>query len=167
MKALNPLENNLLGIKRFLGLFLATLLLSFSSLCSAQISLLGTSWVGVDGTGQTKYEITFLGGGVFQYSHYDKDGNKIPMGTFQYTVDQQGNKVRSGVTRDVVATGNWTQSGANIYMETNNKYAERRGVVDGSSMHGKAVNIKGDSWVWTYKLIKPLNSDKKEGQMGM
>ena len=167
LKALNLMGNDLFGIKRFIGISLSALLLLFPSLCAAQIILLGSSWVGIDGMGQTKYEITFLNGGVFQYSHYDKDGNKIPMGTFQYTTDQQGNKVRSGVIRDVVATGNWTQSGSNVYMETNNKYSERRGIVEGDKMHGKAVNIKGDSWTWSYRLINQSKSGQREGQMGL
>jgi len=47
--------------------------------------------------------------------------------------------------------GTWKQNGADIYMETNKRYSERKGVIKGNAMEGNAWNIKGLKWTWTAK----------------
>jgi hypothetical protein len=45
-------------------------------------------------------------------------------------------------------TASWKQAGAAIYFETNNKYAEYHGTIDGGRMSGKAGNVKNLRWTW-------------------
>jgi hypothetical protein len=117
--------------------FVAITLSIFSCLSFAQNkSLEGTSWVGVDGTKQLKYEITFMPGNVYQYSYYDEQGKKV-------LIHGTG-----------IGQGTWRQTGNAVYMEVNNKFTERNGVIAGDTMSGSATNKKGDNWSWRYQLVK-------------
>jgi hypothetical protein len=98
-----------------------------------QQKLEGTTWVGRDGTKQLKYEMTFLSDQTYQFSYYDEKGEKVLI---------NGNGV---------AKGNWRLTGSTIYMETNNKFSERNGTINGDSMSGIAKNQKGVTWSWSYK----------------
>lgn len=117
--------------------FIAILFTIFSCFSFAQTqSLEGTSWIGIDGTKQLKYEMTFMPGNVFQYSYYDDQGKKV-------LIHGTG-----------IGQGTWRQSGNAIYMEINNKFAEKNGVINGTSMSGSATNKKGENWNWRYQAIK-------------
>jgi hypothetical protein len=117
--------------------FLVISLSIFSCLTFAQNkSLEGTSWVGVDGTKQLKYEMTFMSGNIFQFSYYDEQGKKV-------LINGTG-----------IAQGTWRQSGNNVYMEVNNKFTERNGVINGDTMSGSAANKKGANWNWRYQIVK-------------
>ena len=43
----------------------------------------------------------------------------------------------------------WRQDGNEIYMEFNDKYAERQGTITGNRMEGDAWNIAGKNWTWS------------------
>ncbi len=116
--------------------FIFALLITLSSISFAQkFNLAGTFWAGKDGTKQLRYEMYFFSNGTYQVSYFDEQGKKV-------MINNTG-----------VGVGNWTQSGDSIYMETNNKFSERRGVIKGNLMYGTATNQKGDSWVWSYQLV--------------
>ena len=65
---------------------------------------------------------------------------------------------------DGVGTGNWKQTGPNIYMEINNKFSVREGSVNGNTMSGTGFNQKGATWNWTYQLNASNASSKPSSQ---
>ncbi len=82
-------------------------------------SVAGTVWGGTDSDGD-----------YYEY-HFEADGSlsyKAPQGFFK--------------------NGTWKQNGDAIYMETNQKFAERQGRISGSHMEGNAWNIRGEKWTW-------------------
>ncbi len=86
---------------------------------SRTASVAGTTWAGTDSDGDY-YEYHFQPGGALHW--------KCPQGFY--------------------TKGTWKQDGKTIYMETNNKYAERKGRISGTHMKGKAWNVKGQKWNW-------------------
>ncbi|MGO8946005.1 MAG: hypothetical protein ACLQJ7_20330 [Syntrophobacteraceae bacterium] len=86
---------------------------------SSTPSVAGTIWAGIDSDGDY-YEYHFQPDGALHY--------KSPAGF------------------DTVGT--WKQNGNAIYMETHNKFAERKGRISGTHMKGKAWNVKGQTWTW-------------------
>jgi hypothetical protein len=82
-------------------------------------SVAGTVWAGTDSHGDY-YEYNFQEDGSLHY--------KSPRGFFR--------------------NGTWKQQGMSIYMETNNKYAERQGTITGNHMEGNAWNKAGHRWTW-------------------
>ncbi len=83
-------------------------------------SVAGTMWVGTDSDGD-HYEYHFMSDGSLHY--------------------------RSPTGFSTNAT--WTQNGNEIYMETNNRYSERRGTITGNQMRGNGWNQVGLEWTWT------------------
>ena len=83
------------------------------------VPLAGTTWLAQDVVGATVYE--FLPTGVLKYSY---NGSTFLNGT-------------------------WRQSGSAVYMEMNNRYAERDAVIRGDSMSGTGHNTVGKTWTWT------------------
>jgi hypothetical protein len=81
-------------------------------------SVAGTTWVSKETDGT--YEYTFVADGVLLY------------------------KSAAGYWNN----GSWKQDGNSIYMETNKKYAERRGVMTGRQIRGHAWNVTGKRWTW-------------------
>ncbi len=75
----------------------------------APASVAGTTWVGTDSDGDY-YEYHFQTNGALHY--------KSPTGFWK--------------------NGTWRQEGNEIYMETNNRYTERQGIISGNRMEGKA-----------------------------
>ncbi len=86
---------------------------------SRTASVAGTTWAGTDSDGDY-YEYHFQADGALHY--------KSPTGFFK--------------------NGTWNQHGDEIYMETNKKYAERKGRISGTHMKGDAWNVKGQTWTW-------------------
>ena len=86
---------------------------------SSVISVSGTTWVGTGFDGDS-YEYSSQADGAFHY--------KSPSGLH--------------------TNGAWKQDGNSIYMETNNKYSEYRGLISGTHIEGKTWNIKGHIWTW-------------------
>lgn len=84
------------------------------------ISVAGTIWTGWESDGDY-YEFYFMKNGSLHY--------KSPTGYW------------------TVAT--WRQDGNEIYMEFNNKYAERQGTITGNRMEGDGWNVKGLRWTWS------------------
>ena len=82
-------------------------------------SVAGTTWVGRDSDGDY-YEYHFQADGALHY--------QSPSGFYK--------------------NGSWKQDGDGIYMETNNKYAERQGRISGTRMEGNAWNVKDRKWTW-------------------
>ncbi|MDQ6963141.1 MAG: hypothetical protein Q9M28_11565 [Mariprofundaceae bacterium] len=108
----------------------AMLLLPFFSGCAstgntisshAVPSISGTTWAGTDSEGD-HYVYRFFPNGELGFTS--------PTGTF-----------RDGDT--------WKQDGKTIYFETNKKYSEYEGVINGNTMQGKAWNTQKDTWTWT------------------
>lgn len=85
----------------------------------APASVAGTTWVGTDSDGDY-YEYHFQTNGALHY--------KSPTGFWK--------------------NGTWRQEGNEIYMETNNRYTERQGIISGNRMEGKAWNKEGRRWTW-------------------
>ena len=85
-------------------------------------SVSGTVWTGWESDGDY-YEFYFMSDGSLHY--------KSPTGYW------------------TVAT--WKQDGNTIYMEFNNKYAERQGTITGNRMEGDGWNITGLRWTWSLK----------------
>lgn len=79
-----------------------------------------TKWEGKDSDGDF-YVYKFKPGGILRY--------KSPTGEFE--------------------NGTWKQTGNLIYMETNNKYSQYKGVISGQIMQGDAQNIVGHKWEWS------------------
>jgi len=77
-------------------------------------SITGTIWAGTDSDGDY-YEYHFKTNGALHY--------KSPTGFWK--------------------NGTWKQEENEIYMETNNKYTERQGIISGNRMEGQAWNVKG------------------------
>jgi hypothetical protein len=76
----------------------------------------GTTWSGTDGDGPMTF--TFEPGGVLRYTYQ--------AGTFR--------------------NGTWKQTGRSVYIEMNNKFAERRGTLRGNRLTGDAWNVQGLKW---------------------
>lgn len=89
------------------------------------LPLEGTVWRGQWLDGQT-VTLRFDKGGVLEYSY--------PLGTFR--------------------NGTWKQEGASVYMETNKKYAEFRGVLLSGRISGKASNVAGAKWTWHIQRVE-------------
>jgi hypothetical protein len=70
---------------------------------------------------------------------------------------------RSGTYRN----GTWKQDGASIYMETNNRYAEFRGVLRGDRITGEAANVAGLKWKWEVKSAGPIAAEPQPPVRGM
>ncbi len=83
----------------------------------------GTVWVGSDVCGPQVYR--FEPGGILSYSY--PDGNGV-MNTYR--------------------NGTWKQSGSSIYMETNQRFSERKGIIRDREMKGEGWNIHGQKWKW-------------------
>jgi serine/threonine-protein kinase len=83
-------------------------------------SVAATAWDGKDVDG-THIKFEFLRNGTLRYT--------MPSGTF--------------------SDGTWKQTGSDIYMEMNGKYAEYHGKVSGTHMSGNASNISGLKWDWS------------------
>lgn len=81
----------------------------------------GTTWISRETDGT--YEYTFIPGGALHY--------KSPTGFWK--------------------NGTWKQEGNSVYMETNQKYAEQRGVITGNEIRGHAWNVNGNRWTWVAK----------------
>ncbi|HET6574445.1 MAG TPA: hypothetical protein VFG68_12630 [Fimbriiglobus sp.] len=88
----------------------------------------GTTWSGDGVTAPTTY--TFAKGGVLVYTYL---GNTYSNGT-------------------------WKQTGAKVYWETNNRFAEFEGTVSGAVMAGEAWNVAGGRW----KLKMKRDPDRPE-----
>lgn len=82
-------------------------------------SVAGTTWVGTDSRGDY-YEYHFQPDGALHY--------RSPTGFWK--------------------NGTWRQDRNAIYMETNNGYSERQGLIIGTRMEGKAWNVEGRKWTW-------------------
>lgn len=85
------------------------------------VNVAGTTWGGID-SDNDYYDYTFQANGVLKY----KEAKDTEWET----------------------TGTWKQNKNEIYMETNNKYAERVAVIKGSHMEGRAWNTAGKKWTW-------------------
>lgn len=123
-------------IPRLSTLLFSALLLSFAltdlSIASSDVdgtdppektgvqSISATTWAGTDSEGHY-YIFHFKSSGALHY--------KSPTGFW---------------TR-----GTWKQDGAEVYMETNNKYSEYFGTIKGNHMQGTVRNIKGKKWRWS------------------
>ncbi len=83
------------------------------------LDLTGTTWSGADSDGD-HYVYRFQPGGRLEYTS--------PTGTF------------TGAT--------WRQAGKRIYMETNGRYSEYEGHLDGPRITGRAWNKRGHEWTW-------------------
>ena len=86
------------------------------------VDVAGSTWTGTDSDGDY-YEYNFLAGGALHY--------KSPTGFWR--------------------NGTWKQDGSSIYVETNNRYTERKGIITGNQMSGDAWNVKGRRWTWVAK----------------
>ncbi|OEU74963.1 MAG: hypothetical protein BA869_00065 [Desulfuromonadales bacterium C00003107] len=85
----------------------------------APASVVSTTWAGTDSDGDY-YEYQFQTNGNLHY--------KSPTGFWK--------------------NGTWKQKRNEIYMETNNKYTERQGIISGNRMEGQAWNAEGRRWTW-------------------
>ena len=85
-----------------------------------EASVSGTIWAGTNSLGN------------YMEYHFQTDG------TLHY-------KSPSGFWKNA----SWKQDGNRIYMEMNDKYAEREGTITGNRMEGNAWNIRGLKWTWT------------------
>lgn len=81
--------------------------------------LAGTIWKVQESDGD-EYEFRFQKGGTLHYSSV----------TGEWT------------------NGTWRKDGNNVYIEMNDRYAERRGTIDSGKMKGKGWNKKGLKWAW-------------------
>ncbi len=86
---------------------------------SRTASVAGTIWAGMDSDGDYS-EYHFQADGALHY--------RSPQGFYK--------------------NGTWNQDGKAIYMETNNKFSERKGRISGKHMKGNAWNVKGQTWTW-------------------
>jgi hypothetical protein len=50
--------------------------------------------------------------------------------------------------------GTWRQRGAQIYMETNKRYSEYFGTIDGPRMSGTAQNVAHGRWTWQMSKVE-------------
>lgn len=96
-----------------------------AGLCRTAPSLEGTVWVGEDVCGAQTFR--FEPDGVFAYT-YRRNGDG-PWQTFR--------------------NGTWRQVGSRLYFETNGKYAEREGRVQGDRISGRGWNVQGRTWRWS------------------
>ena len=87
--------------------------------------LAGTSWSGSD---------TFNNSLTFEF---------LPEGVLRYTTQQS----------DFVS-GTWKQDGNQVYMETNNKFAEFQGTIEGDTMSGSVQNTRDQKWQWHLTKIR-------------
>jgi len=81
-------------------------------------SVAGTTWEGPESSGE-RTSWTFEEDGTLSY------------------------KTRNGTYRN----GTWTQSGNSIYWETNKRYAQYVGQINGNTMQGRAWN-RNMKWTW-------------------
>jgi len=98
---------------------LASLQKELADAQSGLASIAGTIWTGMESDGDY-YEFFFMSDGSLHY--------KSPTGFW------------------TVAT--WKQDGNTIYMEFNDKYAEREGTIQGKRMEGEGWNVTGKRWTW-------------------
>jgi len=114
-----PVKN--IVISAFLTLAMGLYLPAFAQNPRAHsvISVSGTTWVGTDSDGDY-YEYSFQADGALYY--------KSPSGFH--------------------TNGTWKQDGNSIYMETNNKYSEYKGLISGTHIEGNAWNVKDKHWTW-------------------
>lgn len=98
---------------------------------AATLDLAGTRWTGMDYyiSSLVPFEYVFHPDHVLEYSY---------MG-------------------DTFKNGTWSQTGDYVYMEMNDKYSERVGVITGTKIEGDGWNIKGLKWDWHAEL-------KQDGQ---
>jgi len=82
-------------------------------------SLAGTTWEGTDSHGS------------FYVFHFQPDG------ALHYT-NPNGNWRKA----------TWKQDGASVYFETNDRYSEYSGTIDGDRMSGSARNRPGHQWTF-------------------
>jgi hypothetical protein len=83
------------------------------------ISVAGTTWAGTDSDGDY-YEYHFQTDGALHY--------KSPTGFWK--------------------NGTWKQDKNAIYMETNDRYSEYRGLISDTRMDGEAWDTTGRKWTW-------------------
>lgn len=57
--------------------------------------------------------------------------------------------------------GTWKQDGRSIYWESNGKYCEFQGTIDGQVITGKAWNVRGGKWTLTFSLQGATRPAKK------
>lgn len=86
---------------------------------SVATSVAATTWGGTDSDGD-HYEYYFRADGALHYNS--------PTGFWK--------------------NGTWRQDKNAIYMEMNNRYSERKGLIIGTRMDGKAWNVEGRTWTW-------------------
>lgn len=86
----------------------------------AEATLTGSTWAGTDSDGDY-YVYRFRPAGRLEYTS--------PSGTFH--------------------AATWRQTGERVYMETNGRYSEYEGTIDGGSMNGRAWNRRGHEWSWS------------------
>jgi hypothetical protein len=60
-------------------------------------------------------------------------------------------------------TGSWRQTGDNVYIETNQKYAEYNATVRGDRMVGSAHNVRPFQWTWEMQR-RPASYAEQRGQ---
>jgi outer membrane murein-binding lipoprotein Lpp len=123
VNSVNQLTQELNDTQAQLAQAQADLAQANANLAAAQadnIDISGTIWTGWESDGDY-YEFYFMKNGVLHY--------KSPTGYW------------------TVAT--WTQNGNSVYMEFNNKYAERQATINGNTMSGNAWNITGLTWTFT------------------
>lgn len=82
-------------------------------------SIAGTTWAGKD-VNDDHYVFRFLADGTVHYT--------TPEGSWK--------------------NGTWKQEGDEVYMEMNDRYAERVGTIVGSRMKGRGWNVAGLEWTW-------------------
>jgi TIR domain len=85
------------------------------------LDLTGTVWSGDDLDGYITYE--FLPRSILKYTSIS--------GTF--------------------SNGEWTQDGASVYWQMNDKYAQYRGEISGDRMEGTGQNVAGKNWRWNVR----------------
>lgn len=99
--------------------------MSLNKQYSESFDVSGSVWSGVDSHGD-EYEY-----------HFNRDGSlyyKSPTGFWK--------------------NGTWKQDKRVIYMETNSRYSEYRGLITDKQMEGGAWNIRGMHWSWVAKRVK-------------
>jgi len=54
-----------------------------------------------------------------------------------------------GYQGQTYSNGTWRQNGDAVYMETNHKYSERVGLIQGKEILGVGRNVVGQTWNWS------------------
>ena len=65
----------------------------------------------------------------------------LPKGVLNYTAND-----------GTYQNGTWWQIGNQVFMETNNHYADYQGTIAAGTISGKASNIADRDWTWEVKL---------------